>query len=54
MAVTDGRQDNINAAADMLLFPRWLILLFCVEAAAFVGALMGKRVVKKHLLSEEK
>lgn len=54
MAVTDGRQDNINAAADMLLFPRWLILLFCVAAAAFVGALIGKRVVRKHLLSEEK
>lgn len=53
MAVTDGRQDNINSASNMLLFPRWLILLLCVAAAAFVGASIGKRVVKKHLLSEK-
>jgi len=51
-AVTDGRQDNIFDAADMLVFPRWLILLFCVAAAAFVGALIGKRVVKKHIAND--
>lgn len=52
-AVTDGRQNNITSAADMLVFPRWLILLCGVAVAAFVGAMIGKRVVRKHLQSEQ-
>lgn len=49
MAVTDGRQDNINAAAGMLQSWGWIALLAGIVVTAFLGALIGKRVVKKHL-----
>lgn len=48
-AVTDGRQDNIDAASGMLLSGGWIILLIAVLVSAFIGAMIGKRVVKKHL-----
>lgn len=49
MAVTDGRQDNIDAASRMLLSGGWIALLAGVVITAFIGAMIGKRVVKKHL-----
>lgn len=49
MAVTDGRQDNIFAASQMLQSWGWIVLLAGVIVAAFIGAMIGKRVVRKHL-----
>lgn len=49
MAVTDGRQDNILAASQMLQSWGWIVLLAGVIVAAFIGAMIGKRVVRKHL-----
>lgn len=49
MAVTDGRQDNIDAASRMLLSGGWIALLAGIIVSAFIGAMIGKRVVKKHL-----
>lgn len=53
MAVTDGRQDNINAASVMLRSWGWAALLAGVVIAAFIGAVIGKRAVKKHLAAVE-
>lgn len=49
MAVTDGRQGNIDAASRMLLSGGWIALLAGVVITAFIGAMIGKRMVKKHL-----
>lgn len=49
MAVNDGRQGNIDAASRMLLSGGWIALLAGVVITAFIGAMIGKRVVKKHL-----
>lgn len=49
MAVTDGRQDNINVAAGILQSWGWIALLAGIIVTAFIGASIGKRVVKKHL-----
>ncbi|HBA47626.1 MAG TPA: hypothetical protein DCZ91_07460 [Lachnospiraceae bacterium] len=49
MAVTDGRQGNIDAASRMLLSGGWIALLAGIVVSAFIGAMIGKRVVKKHL-----
>lgn len=49
MAVTDGRQDNIDAASRMLRSGGWIILLAGIIVAAAIGASIGKRVVRKHL-----
>ena len=49
MAVTDGRQGNIDAASRMLLSGGWIALLAGIIVSAFIGAMIGKRVVKKHL-----
>lgn len=47
--VSDGRQDNILAASEILQ-SWWLAVLAAgVIVAAFIGAMIGKRVVKKHL-----
>ena len=48
-AVTDGRQGNIDAASRMLLSGGWIALLAGIVIAAFIGAMIGKRVVKKHM-----
>lgn len=49
MAVTDGRQDNINAAAGMLQSWGWIVLLVAILVTALIGASIGKHVVRKHL-----
>ena len=46
--VTDGRQDNILAASEILQSGWAIALVAGVVVAAFVGAAIGRRVVKKH------
>lgn len=48
-AVTDGRQDNIFAASEMLQSWGWIALLAGIVVAAFIGAMIGRRIVRKHL-----
>ena len=47
--VTDGRQDAILAASQMLQSWVSVALMAGVIVAAFIGAMIGKRIVKKHL-----
>lgn len=47
--VSDGRQDNILAASNILQSWWSVALVAGVIIAAFVGAMIGKRIVKKHL-----
>ena len=47
--VTDGRQDNILAASDILQSWVSVTLVAGVIVAAFIGATIGKKIVKKHL-----
>ena len=47
--VTDGRQDTILAASEMLQSWVSVALVAGVIVAAFIGAAIGKRTVKKHL-----
>lgn len=47
--VTDGRQDNILAASKILQSWWSVALVAGVIITAFIGASIGKRVVKKHL-----
>ena len=47
--VTDGRQDTILAASEMLQSWVSVALVAGVIVAAFIGAMIGKRIVKKHL-----
>ncbi len=47
--VTDGRQDNILAASKILQSWWSAALVAGVIITAFIGATIGKRVVKKHL-----
>lgn len=49
MMVTDGREDNILAASQMLQSWGWIALLGGTAVAAFIGAMIGRRVVRKHL-----
>lgn len=51
-AVSDGRQDNILKASEILQSWWSVALIAGVIAAAFIGATMGKRVVKKHLTAQ--
>lgn len=48
-AVTDGRQDTILDASKLLQSWVSVVLVIGVIVAAFIGALIGKRIVKKHL-----
>ena len=48
-AVSDGRQDNILAASEMLQSWVSVALVAGVIAAALIGAAIGRRIVKKHL-----
>lgn len=52
----DGRLDNIMKAASFVQGWGWVILILVIIAVSFVGAMIGKKVVKKHLaaVSEEK
>ena len=48
-AVSDGRQDNILKAS-VILQSWWSVALVAgVIVAAFIGAMIGRRIVKKHL-----
>lgn len=47
--VTDGRQDNILAASQILQSWWSVALVAGVIVAAFIGATIGKRIVRKHL-----
>ena len=48
-AVSDGRQDNILTASEILQSWWSAALIAGVIVAAFIGAMIGKRIVKKHL-----
>ena len=48
-AVSDGRQDNILAASEILQSWWSIALVAGVIVAAFIGAMIGRRIVKKHL-----
>ena len=48
-AVSDGRQDNILKASEILQSWWSVALVAGVIAVAFIGATIGKRIVKKHL-----
>lgn len=48
-AVSDGRQDNILKASEILQSWWSVALVAGVIAAAFIGAMIGRRIVKKHL-----
>lgn len=48
-AVSDGRQDNILKASEILQSWWSVALIAGVIVAAFIGAMIGKRIVKKHL-----
>lgn len=47
--VSDGRQDNILAASELLQSWWSVVLVVGVIVAAFIGAVIGRRIVKKHL-----
>lgn len=47
--VSDGRQDNILAASELLQSWVSVALVAGVIVASFVGAAIGRRIVKKHL-----
>ena len=48
-AVSDGRQDNILAASEILQSWWSVALVAGVIVAAFIGAMIGRHIVKKHL-----
>lgn len=48
-AVSDGRQDNILVASEILQSWWSVALVAGVIVAAFIGAMIGRRIVKKHL-----
>ena len=48
-AVSDGRQDNILKASEILRSWWSVALVAGVIVAAFMGAMIGRRIVKKHL-----
>ena len=48
-AVSDGRQDNIIAASNMLQSWWSAVLVAGVIVTAFIGAMIGRKIVKKHL-----
>lgn len=50
-AVSDGRQDNILAASEILQSWWSVALVAGVIVAAFIGAMIGRRIVKKHLVA---
>ena len=50
-AVSDGRQDNILKASEILQSWWSVALVAGVIVAAFIGAMIGRRIVKKHLVA---
>ena len=51
-AGADGRVENVTQAAEILQSWGTPILLAGVIISAFLGALIGKKIVKKHLLPD--
>ena len=51
-SVSDGRQDAILAASDMLVSWGAPVLLIGIIAASFVGALIGAKIVRKHITAD--
>ena len=51
-AVSDGRQDNILKASEILQSWWSVALIAGVIVAAFIGATVGKQIVRKHLASQ--
>ena len=47
--VSDGRQDNIIAASKILQSWWSAVLIAGVIVTAFIGAMIGRKIVKKHL-----
>lgn len=51
-AVSDGRQDNILKASEILQSWWSVALVAGVIVAAFIGATIGKQIVKKHFAAQ--
>ena len=51
-SVSDGRQDAILAASEMLGSWGAPILLVGIIVAAFIGAMIGSKIVKKHITAD--
>ena len=51
-SVSDGRQDAILAASEMLGSWGAPILLVGIIVAAFIGAMIGSKIVKKHIAAD--
>jgi len=51
-SVSDGRQDAILAASDMLVSWGAPVLLIGIVVASFVGALIGAKIVRKHITAD--
>lgn len=53
-SVSDGRQDAILAASEMLVSWGAPVLVAGIIITAFVGALIGAKIVKKHIAADNK
>lgn len=51
-SVSDGRQDAILAASEMLGSWGAPLLLVGIIVAAFIGAMIGSKIVKKHITAD--
>lgn len=51
-AGADGRAENVTQAAEMLQSWGSPVLLVSVVISAFLGALIGRIIVKKHLMTD--
>lgn len=52
--IEEGNNKNVYDAANMIQSWRSLILIAAIIVAAFIGTLIAKRMMKKHLLKAEK
>lgn len=53
-SVSDGRQDAILAASEMLVSWGAPVLVAGIIITAFIGALIGAKIVKKHIAADNK
>lgn len=53
-SVSDGRQDAILAASEMLVSWAAPVLVAGIIITAFIGALIGAKIVKKHIAADNK
>ena len=51
-SVSDGRRDAILAASDLLVSWGAPLLLVGIIVTAFIGAMIGAKVVKKHIAAD--